>query len=815
MKDIIYLDGLWELCLDEKKEGIEKQFYRSSYNDSIVLPSTLSVSEKGQKNSVYESEKLTESYKFEGYAWYQRTVILRDVSCECAKLFLERTRSTMLWVNGSQVGDVIRSVNTPHVYDISGFLKKGENVITVMVDNTSDAGTQQDQQTNWNGITGEISIRTYRSRSIENIRMFPDVRNNTVKTKLKIRGIQVLELNVVILTDGFFHSHRQFEVRADENGDAEFVYPMGECRLWNEHDPTIYTMSIELVNGEKEDISFGMREFEADGKKLKLNGNEIFLRGKQERLVFPMTGTAPTSIKEWLDIFGKMRLYGLNHCYFCGSCPPDAAFTAADMLGICIETELSGKNLSENEFLNEGFEIINAFGNHPSFCMLHLAGECGKNAGVYTEYDNRIIYASDDMTESSFWCSPEPEKVIEKYSQKPVIRQGTGRYSFYPDLDEAGRYTGALKAENLEILKARLIKQGMLEKWKRFYRAAGHFAVDCYKNEIETAMLSEKLAGFQLFDIQDIPGEFVGILNSFGESKNFITPEKWRGFCSDKVLLAKFDSNVITEKVFIADIFMRSDVTAENTDDYIHWEISSDENVLDGGDITISEKKRGLSAIGNIHWNVPEFSSPKKITLTINAKGTENSYDLWIFPEADTPDIPNMLSVTQDVSEALNLLDSGKSVVLVCDKLKNGVKSAYCEDFHRRTFGSETADGTLGLLVDNFHPSLSLMSSDYYSTPQWRNIVESGVCAILDDAPDGYYPIIQIIDNWDCCRRLGNMFEANVSNGRLMVCTMSAEKLMKTAEGKWFLKSIYRYCSSEDFRPQKSLDKDYIRELFM
>ena len=64
----------------------------------------------------------------------------------------------------------------------------------------------------------------------------------------------------------------------------------------------------------------------------------------------------------------------------------------------------------------------------------------------------------------------------------------------------------------------------MLSKWEEFFKANGRFAAECYKNEIETAMRSEKLAGFQLLDIQDFPGQgtaLVGILNSFMESKGF------------------------------------------------------------------------------------------------------------------------------------------------------------------------------------------------------------------------------------------------------------------------------------------------------
>ena len=95
MKNIIYLDGLWGLRLDAAKEGIEKEFYNGDFDDSIMLPATLSIAGKGEKNTVRETSFLTEEYKFEGYAWFQRKVILHDLNSKNVRLFLERTRKTM------------------------------------------------------------------------------------------------------------------------------------------------------------------------------------------------------------------------------------------------------------------------------------------------------------------------------------------------------------------------------------------------------------------------------------------------------------------------------------------------------------------------------------------------------------------------------------------------------------------------------------------------------------------------------------------------------------------------------------------------
>ena len=84
----------------------------------------------------------------------------------------------------------------------------------------------------------------------------------------------------------------------------------------------------------------------------------------------------------------------------------------------------------------------------------------------------------------------------------------------------------------------------MLDKAEDFFRDSGRLAIQCYKNEIEAALRSNELSGFQLLDIQDFTGQgtaLVGVLNSFMESKGLVSGPQWRSFCDKTVLLASFE----------------------------------------------------------------------------------------------------------------------------------------------------------------------------------------------------------------------------------------------------------------------------------
>lgn len=53
-------------------------------------------------------------------------------------------------------------------------------------------------------------------------------------------------------------------------------------------------------------------------------------------------------------------------------------------------------------------------------------------------------------------------------------------------------------------------------------------AYNCYKLEIEAAMRSEYISGFQLLDLQDFTGQgtaLVGMLDAFMEEKSFACKE--------------------------------------------------------------------------------------------------------------------------------------------------------------------------------------------------------------------------------------------------------------------------------------------------
>jgi hypothetical protein len=76
----------------------------------------------------------------------------------------------------------------------------------------------------------------------------------------------------------------------------------------------------------------------------------------------------------------------------------------------------------------------------------------------------------------------------------------------------------------------------------------------------------------------------------------------------------------------------------------------------------------------------------------------------------------------------------------------------------------------------------------------------------LDGVPPGFRPVVQVIDNFIRNHKLGNLIEAKVGHGRLMVCTMNLSGDLKDRPAaRQMLRSILNYMGSDAFQPKDEL----------
>lgn len=420
----IDLSGQWQVKLDAEKQETMPQ----AYPETMMLPGTTSAAGLGMPNPAKETGCLTDAYRFEGAVWFMRTFTAGDWTGEQTMLTLERTRKTTVYLDGRPIGHQ-ESLCTPHHYFLPP-VHAGEHTLVIRVDNTdypTRGGhlTSPDTQSNWNGITGEISL-TVAHTLLTDLTVRPDLRRGCLRVHGHIIGAPDGVAGIVL------------------PGQMEHLLPYrrgvldGECPLkgneafWDEAHPEIHTISIDL-DGDVYETTFGLRDVRTLGRRLLINGRETFLRGKVDNLLYPKTGYAPTDVASWMTILGIAKEYGINHYRYHTACPPDAAFTAADLLGVYMAPELpfwgtvaeegeEGYDERERDFLfQEGFRILREYGHHPSFLWLSLGNELWGSKDVL----NRMMRAYREADDTKLYSS------------------GANNYQFVPDvLDEENVFVG-------------------------------------------------------------------------------------------------------------------------------------------------------------------------------------------------------------------------------------------------------------------------------------------------------------------------------------------------------------------------------------
>lgn len=601
--------------------------------------------------------RFTRRHTYEGEARISRKITVPDYGTDRLFVLAERARALRLLVDGEACA-VFRqgTLSTPYIFELTG-AAPGEHEFTFLSDNSypgmpkaaicySSAATDE-TQTNWNGILGECSMYTRPQNFIDSLRVYPRAVKKEEKNKaggyvldvcvelapgakkvykdakiiLQSEALAAGELeDTQTLTEIISYSGEglaEAGTDKEENPKTMEIWfrdlPLREnVKLWDEDEGNLYEMAVTLDNGmSAEDkggstaecrTRFGIRIFGDNGSgRFALNGRTIFLRSEANCAEYPETGHPPMTVSEWKEILQKYRSYGINCVRFHSHCEPEAAFTAADELGMLLQPELSNWNPKDAFATEESIRyyrteltaILKTYANHPSFVMLTLGNELqARGEGrdrmqdlvrTAKQLDPTRLYANGSNTfygeegcdpESDFYTSQSCKDVvirgtfsgmrgyinenypsadhtydaamaeIRKSYTKPVFSFEVGQFEVLPDFGELESFQGISDPVNLKLIRKRVEERGLLPVWKKYVEATGELSRLAYREEIEAAMRTRELSGISLLGLQDFPGQgtaLVGMMNSHLEPKpyDFARPERFREFFQECRILVK------------------------------------------------------------------------------------------------------------------------------------------------------------------------------------------------------------------------------------------------------------------------------------
>lgn len=668
------------------------------------------------------------------------------------------------------------------------------------------------------------------------------------------------------------------------------VVPFSEFRTWDEFYPRMYRVTvIVLIDGkyvvDSRSVTFGLREISTDGTQFLINGRKTFIRGTLDCCTYPKTGHPPTDVAEWKRIIGVAKAHGLNLIRFHSWCPPEAAFVAADEMGFYFHVEASswanqsttlGDGKPVDQWIYEETDrILRYYGNHPSFILMTYGNEPGgpKHKAWLAAYVDRYkakeprqLWTSGagwpELPENQWHCDPHPriqawgEGLKSRINAKPpetntdyrdyigkrtvpVVSHEIGQWCVYPSFDEMKKYTGYLKPKNFEIFRDRLSEHHMSDLARKFLLASGKLQTLCYKEDIESALRTPGMGGFELLDLHDFPGQgtaLVGVLDPFWEEKGYVTPQEYSRFCNATVPLAR-----LGKRVFTTDEKLEAGIeVAHFGAEPLSKVATICSLVSDDGKTVFSRQLQpnktvpvdNCIALGNVAIDLKDLPAPARYKLVVDigqiagfsASPTfKNDWDVWVYPpRSHTQPAQDVKLVEELNADALAALDAGGKVLLMISpkRVKNAAKDkvvlGFSSIFWNTAWTRRQPPTTLGVLCDPKHPALADFPTDYHSNWQWWYLVSRAGAMIMDGLPRELRPIVHVIDDWFTARKLGLVFEAKLGKGRLLVCSVDLKNdLEENPVARQMRSSLLRYMASDRFNPKVAVTKEAVARLMI
>ena len=837
-ENVIPLASEWRFELDRKDVGVAEGWFDKELSQTIRLPGTVSTRNLGDPITVIRQQiwggKFTDQplwhpmirSDYRGNAWYQITVeVPAGWTGQSVELFLERVCwVSEAWIDGRSVG-VIDTLSAPHRHAL-GLLTPGQHRIALRIDNRPlhDLGCNthayhEQSCTIYNGVIGRVELRATPAVSVTSNQIYPDAARGVCDMRLTLANAtgqpQAVRIAANVRADG------KSEILAEETRSV--TLPPGETKLsvpvrlpvaavkgWSEFERPLYRANLRLASAAgiaARDDRFGFRVFKGDGTQFTINGKPVLLRGEANNAQFPLTGHPPMDKPAWLKIFGLFKSFGLNHFRCHTWVLPEAAFDAADELGIYVQAELPNGEASVATDSEAGLQwrqaefdrILETYGNHPSFVLFSGGNEAKtpkidflKSLVVRGKTnDPRRLYATISNPEASgikdevpgddfavahgsaggrrrmepYFNRETPETVGDYRATMagrpvPQISHETGQWYVHPDLSEIEKYSGALRPVTLEHFRDVARREGVLAQVPDFVNATGRLSLELYKEEIERSLRTPAYGGFQLLGLQDSFDQgaaYVGVVNNFFEPKPFVTAERFREFCGPQVPLARLAKRVWTSgEIFAADIEFANYGPAPFANATLDWRVTDGKKVLAQGTLPpLTIPDAGLVSVGKVTLPLSGISAARQLQLEVSLRDgpVRNRWNFWVYPAAVPADPAGVLVVKSLDGAARQALREGRRVVLLPSAFNSPYGTAMTPPFWSPIMFANQKQ-TLGLLCDPAHPALADFPTAGHSDWQWFDLLFQASAIRLQGTPETYRPIVQAIDRPDRTHKL-------------------------------------------------------------
>ncbi|MFN3665574.1 MAG: glycoside hydrolase family 2 protein, partial [Sediminibacterium sp.] len=359
------LNGLWDYSITDEKTTA------SDYAGKILVPYPIESSLSGVKKPLKPTDRL----------WYKRTFETATKTGEKTILhFGAVDYQCWVYLNGKAIGSH-EGGYTAFSFDITPYIRSGENELVVKVYDPSDAGIgPRGKQvlnpaniyyTSSSGIWQTVWLESVPEKYITQITITPNIDKSSVAIKV---GAATDE-PITITLDG---------KTTTGNANQLINIPIKKARLWSPADPFLYDLDIKMGNDQVKSY-FGMRKVSVQKdvqghERIFLNNQPYFNLGVLDQGFWPDgLHTAPTDEALRFDI-EAIKAMGFNTIRKHIKIEPARWYYHADKIGMLVWQDFVQPNPrlpqgAKEIFEKEGAEMMAQLYNHPSITTWVLFNE--------------------------------------------------------------------------------------------------------------------------------------------------------------------------------------------------------------------------------------------------------------------------------------------------------------------------------------------------------------------------------------------------------------------------------------------------------
>ena len=385
------MEGMWRFCFVKDHQQAPKDFFTLKYDDSkwvdFPVPGLFEINGYGDK-----------TYKNMGYAWcttfdsnppfigetnnytgsYRRTFVLPD-DWKGQQVYFHvgsATSNLKVWVNGKLAG-YSEDSKVAAEFDITKYLKKGENLIAMQVMRWCDGSYLEDQDFwRFTGIAREVYLYARPKQHIEDIFVHQDY----------VDGRGVLQVDVKAPKGTSTE-----QLLTDDNGQQ---VDLAQVKPWSAETPHLYNLYVTLKKGnnvlEVVRQRVGFRHIEIKNGQLLVNGKAILIKGADRHELDPDSGYV-VSVERMIQDIKIMKQLNINAVRTCHYPDDPRWYDLCDEYGIYVTAEANleshGMGYGDKTLAkNKDFELMHmernqanvlTYKNHPSIIVWSLGNEAG------------------------------------------------------------------------------------------------------------------------------------------------------------------------------------------------------------------------------------------------------------------------------------------------------------------------------------------------------------------------------------------------------------------------------------------------------